>query len=197
MKERGTMRKMDHHRYTYNAYARTVSTSKEVYFGKRKPCFGKIQRWECFPSRRFPFEQECEECGWMINYIDDMVMQRNEGYYGKCHYHKRCWEIKLKDNRDQPLWCARYGFGTWNDMTIEPEWIWNKDTERLEKECIDCRKMMRANPYTQAEKNYTKLKERHFGIDGKNICGRCFNKRRNIINPHHQNPLPLSQRLHK
>ena len=180
---------MEHHRFAqaYNTYSREpIVASKDVYFGKRNPCIGAVKKWECGgwngdnPSRKFPFEQECEECGWMINYMEDMVMQLNVGYYGKCHYHKRCWEIKLQDNRDQPLWCARYGFDTWRDMIIDPDWIWNKDTERLEKECIDCKKMMRASPYTQAEKSYANLKEHHFGKDGKNICGRCYNKRMKV-----------------
>lgn len=180
-----TTRKMEHLRHLYDSYNRApVATSKDVYFGIRGSAKGKVADWECGgwshkgnSLGKFPFEQECEECGWMINYIDDMVMQRNTGYYGKCHYHKHCWEIKLKDNRDQPLWCARYGFGTWRDLNIEPGWIWNKDTERMEKECIDCKKMMRSSPYTQAEKSYANLKEHHFGKDGKNICGRCYNKR--------------------
>ena len=176
--------KMEHHRHLYDVYSRShVATSEDVYFGMRGVAKGKIANWESGgwshmgnSSGKFPFEQECEECGWMINYIDDMVMQLNCGYYGKMHYHKRCWDIKLKDNRDQPLWCVRYGFGTWRDLHIEPDWIWNKDTERMEKECLDCKKMMRASPYTEGEKARTKRKLTKFK-DGADICGRCYNKR--------------------
>ena len=179
---------MEHHRFarSYNTYSRdTIVASKDVYFGKRRPCLGAVKRWECGgwngdnASRKFPFEQECEECGWMINYMEDMVMQLGVGYYGKMHYHKHCWELKLKDNRDLPYTCKRYGFGvTWRDIewSIDPDWVWNKDLERFEKECIDCKKMMRANPYTQAEKHRTISKLTNYK-DGDNICGRCYNKR--------------------
>ena len=81
--------------------------------------------------------------------------------------------------RDRPYTCKRYGFGvTWRDIewSIDPDWVWNKDLERFEKECIDCKKMMRANPYTQAEKHRTKAKLANFK-DGADICGRCYNER--------------------
>ena len=89
--------KMEHHRHLYDVYSRShVATSEDVYFGMRGVAKGKIANWESGgwshmgnSSGKFPFEQECEECGWMINYIDDMVMQLNCGYYGKMHYLKR------------------------------------------------------------------------------------------------------------
>ena len=51
----------------------------------------------------------------------------------------------------------------------------------MEKECLDCKKMMRASPYTAAEKAYADLKEHELGKDGKNICGKCFNRRMKVI----------------
>ena len=145
-------------------------SDKDVYFGIQKQCLGNIQRWENYPSYGFPFEHECEECGWSISYIDEMVMI-NAGTHGKNHYHKHCWDDKINENRVYPKFCTRYGYN-WKWTRNSPKFevpvdaIWDKERETFMIKCKLCDRMIRATPYYSYEKGYAP-----------NHCGKCTRER--------------------
>ena len=164
---------MKHNRYLAT-HTRPKATEKgsEIYFGVQSQCLGRIQSWENYPTYGFPFQHRCEECGWDISYIDEMVMI-NAGTHGKNHYHKHCWDDKITDNRPYPKLCVRYGFDpSWD--SIQRRWIkhvpidaeWDKERETFVIKCKLCNSMIRATPYRNYEREYAK-----------GHCGKCTRER--------------------
>ena len=116
-----------------------------TYFGQRNPAKGKIQKWNNYPTYGFPYEMNCEECGWRINIAENKIIQLI-GYHGSGYYHTHCWDYKKKVNRIKPKHSSQYGYkypdGYRSPAQADADWIWSKEHTRFEKHCKKCNKMM-------------------------------------------------------
>ena len=159
----------------------SYTENPNTYFGQRGTARGKIQRWYNYPTRGFPYENNCEECGWMINIAEKKIVTRN-GFTGTSIYHEHCWESKKKDNRLRPKWYKLYGYKWSNDNPhTEDDWVWNIGKTRFEKHCIKCDKMIAVQKRAQQYETMHKGTDREW-VHKTTIsmypdkCGWCMRK---------------------